>query len=511
MSDEFDPQIENPVELPEEEHDSATLAKHKQGTNDYFRRMIDRNFLDYASYVIGSRAIPDVDDGLKPVQRRILWALYQVYDGRTQKVANIVGNTMHYHPHGDASIGDALVVLANKGGVIENRYRDRKTGQEKTEYLNIPYFIMKQGNFGNILTGSPAAAGRYTECGLTKLAYETMFNNDITPFVPNYDGREEEPVVLPAKLPSLLMLGSDGIAVGMSTCVLPHNFNELIDAEIAVLQGRAFELYPDFQQGALMDPTDLRPIGACRVVLIEYVIHTLVVEGRMRLIHPYCRRNCVILRTVTVALVNRIVKCDVLPIEIGVIPGGIGVVVDLTDLLGCQGRGVNLNLVKKAGDHLSLDTELDLRAYVCADTKRLLGRDDACCNKLGNDRLVGLFAIVEEGDIACVTVEGNGNVGPLVKRKCVDGIVEAYYEVLACFLAVKCQLNAPKAQSAVAEQEALAHLDITLIDDRGKAGMSRCGGCTVVINDILKNSGSYPCGHGNCRGGSYKVSINNIV
>ena len=129
MSDEFDPQIENPVEIQEEENDSAVLAKQKQGTNDYFRKMIDRNFLDYASYVIGSRAIPDVDDGLKPVQRRILWALYKVYDGRTQKVANIVGNTMHYHPHGDASIGDALVVLANKGGVIENRYRDRKTGQ----------------------------------------------------------------------------------------------------------------------------------------------------------------------------------------------------------------------------------------------------------------------------------------------------------------------------------------------------------------------------------------------
>ena len=267
MSDEFDPQIENPqVDIPEEENDSATLAKQKQGTNDYFRKMVDRNFLDYASYVIGSRAIPDVDDGLKPVQRRILWALYQAYDGRTHKVANIVGNTMHYHPHGNASIEDALVVLANKGGLIENTYRDRKSGQEKTEYLNVPYFITKQGNFGNILTGSPAAAGRYTECGLTKLAYETMFNNDITAFVPNYDGREEEPVVLPAKLPSLLMLGSDGIAVGMSTSVLPHNFNELIDAEIAVLQGRPFELYPDFQQGALMDVREYED-GNGRIIL----------------------------------------------------------------------------------------------------------------------------------------------------------------------------------------------------------------------------------------------------
>ena len=253
-------------EVIDEEQDNTVVAEKKKSTNDYFRQMFDRNFLDYASYVIGSRAIPDVDDGLKPVQRRILWALYQVYDGRTQKVANIVGNTMHYHPHGDASIGDALVVLANKGGVIENTYRDRRTGVEKLEYLNVPYFIMKQGNFGNILTGSRAAAGRYTECGLTRLAHETMFNNDITAFVPNYDGRKVEPVVLPAKVPSLLMLGSDGIAVGMSTCVLPHNFNELIDAEIAVLEDRPFQLFPDFQQGALMDVRDYED-GNGRIIL----------------------------------------------------------------------------------------------------------------------------------------------------------------------------------------------------------------------------------------------------
>jgi len=245
---------ERPIsgEFPEE-IEIGDVAEQTRVTNDYFRKMIDRNFLDYASYVIGSRAIPDVDDGLKPVQRRILWALYQVYDGRTQKVANIVGNTMHYHPHGDASIGDALVVLANKGGCVEEIYTDRKTGKQQSTFVSVPYFINKQGNFGNILTGSPAAAGRYTECGLTKLAYETMFNNDITPFIPNYDGRDKEPVVLPAKVPSLLMLGSDGIAVGMSTTILPHNFNELTDAEIAVLSGKPFQLYPDFQQGGLMD------------------------------------------------------------------------------------------------------------------------------------------------------------------------------------------------------------------------------------------------------------------
>lgn len=209
---------------------NSVAAERYRGNNDYFRTMMDRNFLEYASYVIKDRAIPDVDDGLKPVQRRVLWALYQVYDGRTHKVANVVGNTMHYHPHGNASIEDALVVLANK-----------------------EYYITRQGNFGNILTGSPAAAGRYIECSLSPLGHEVLFNNDITEFVDTYDGRGVEPVTLPAKVPSLLMLGSDGIAVGMATKIMPHNFNELLEAEIAVLRGEEFELYPDFQQGGLMD------------------------------------------------------------------------------------------------------------------------------------------------------------------------------------------------------------------------------------------------------------------
>lgn len=256
MSDEpIDPEVdvENGADLPDlpdEENDRS--AVEKQGSNDYFRAMMDRNFLEYASYVIGSRAIPDVDDGLKPVQRRIMWALYLAYEnGKTIKTANIVGNTMHFHPHGDASIGDALVVLANKGGCIPVQVKEK--GVEKTSYVQVPYYIKTQGNFGNILTGSRAAASRYTECTLTKLAYETLFNDDITTFIPNYDGRKQEPVVLPAKLPSLLMLGSDGIAVGMSTTILPHNFNELIDAEIAELKGESFRLYPDFQQGGVMD------------------------------------------------------------------------------------------------------------------------------------------------------------------------------------------------------------------------------------------------------------------
>ena len=233
-----------------EEH----VAEKGRGANDCFRAMMDRNFLDYASYVIGSRAIPDVDDGLKPVQRRIMWTLYQAYEnGRTTKTANIVGNAMHYHPHGDASIGEAIVVLANKGGCREEEVYDSKTKSNKMVNVSYPYFIKTQGNFGNLLTGDRAAAARYTECSLSLLAYETMFNNDITDFVPNYDGRKKEPVLLPAKVPSLLMLGSDGIAVGMSTTVLPHNFNELIDAEISELKGESFQLYPDFQQGGLMD------------------------------------------------------------------------------------------------------------------------------------------------------------------------------------------------------------------------------------------------------------------
>ena len=250
MSDE---QLNNAVD-PMDDETSGEVAEKGRGTNDFFRTMMDRNFLDYASYVIGSRAIPDVDDGLKPVQRRIMWTLYQAYEnGRTTKTANIVGNAMHYHPHGDASIGDAIVVLANKGGCREETIYDAKLKAEKTVNVSYPYFIKTQGNFGNLLTGDRAAAARYTECSLSLLAYETMFNNDITDFVPNYDGRKKEPVLLPAKVPSLLMLGSDGIAVGMSTTVLPHNFNELIDAEIAELKGESFQLYPDFQQGGLMD------------------------------------------------------------------------------------------------------------------------------------------------------------------------------------------------------------------------------------------------------------------
>jgi len=199
---------------------------------DPLKDLIDENFIQYASYVIRDRAIPQLEDGLKPVQRRILHALYEKNDGRFNKVANIVGHCMQYHPHGDASIEEALVNLVSK-----------------------TYLIEGQGNFGNIFTGDPPAASRYTECRLTDLARNEIFNPELTELVPSYDGRNREPVLLPSKLPLLLMLGAEGIAVGLSTRILPHNFIELLKAEIAVLEGKRFRLLPDFPQGGLMDAT----------------------------------------------------------------------------------------------------------------------------------------------------------------------------------------------------------------------------------------------------------------
>jgi len=207
------------------EENEEQLSNLEQQWKDYY--------LEYASYVVKDRAIPDVDDGMKPVQRRIMHCMHEVDDGRFNKVAGVVGDTMHYHPHGDASIAGALTVLANKG-----------------------YFIERQGNFGNLLTGDPAAAPRYIECRLTQLAKETLYNDALTEFVESYDGRNKEPVVLPCKVPALLMMGTEGIAVGMTTLVFSHNFNELLDAEIAILQNKAFKLYPDFQQGGIMDVKD---------------------------------------------------------------------------------------------------------------------------------------------------------------------------------------------------------------------------------------------------------------
>ena len=193
-------------------------------------KLFDENFIDYTSYVIKERAIPDIADGLKPVQRRILQTLRNMDDGRFHKVANVVGDAMKLHPHGDASIFAALVNLANKD-----------------------YLIDRQGNFGNIYTGDQASAARYIECRLSQLARETLFNKDLTEFEESYDGRMKEPVALPAKIPLLLMLGAEGIAVGMATKIMPHNFCELLQAQQNILQGEPFELYPDFPKGGLLD------------------------------------------------------------------------------------------------------------------------------------------------------------------------------------------------------------------------------------------------------------------
>ncbi len=187
-------------------------------------------FLEYASYTILERAIPYINDGLKPVQRRILHAMKQLDDGRYNKVANIIGHTMQYHPHGDASIGDALVQLGQKELLIDC-----------------------QGNWGNILTGDGAAAPRYIEARLSKFALDVVFNPKTTLWMASYDGRKAEPVTLPVKFPLLLAQGVEGIATGLATKILPHNFNELIDASIAYLRNKPFELYPDFLTGALMD------------------------------------------------------------------------------------------------------------------------------------------------------------------------------------------------------------------------------------------------------------------
>ncbi|MDO4496725.1 MAG: DNA gyrase/topoisomerase IV subunit A [Bacteroidales bacterium] len=202
-------------------------------------------FLDYASYVILERAVPHVVDGLKPVQRRILHAMNVIDDGRYNKVANIVGQTMQYHPHGDASIGDALVQLGQKDLLIDC-----------------------QGNWGNILTGDAAAAPRYIEARLSKFALEVAFNNKITPWQLSYDGRKKEPINLPIKFPLLLAQGVEGIAVGLSSKILPHNFNELLDASIAYLRGEEFQIYPDFPTGGLIDVSryqDGRRGGAVKI------------------------------------------------------------------------------------------------------------------------------------------------------------------------------------------------------------------------------------------------------
>lgn len=201
----------------------------------FVKNLFDKNFIEYASYVVRDRAIPSIEDGFKPVQRRIMQTLIDMDNGLMHKVAKVVGQVMNYHPHGDASIGGAIVVLANK-----------------------EYFIEKQGNYGNIFTGDEAAATRYIECRLLPLAKELLYNPNITKFVDSYDGRSKEPVVFRAKIPLVLITAAEGIAVGMNTKIMPHNIIEVIEAEKKCLLGEKFVLYPDFPTGGLVDVKDYK-------------------------------------------------------------------------------------------------------------------------------------------------------------------------------------------------------------------------------------------------------------
>jgi topoisomerase-4 subunit A len=220
---------DNKPESTEEENSDDAASSGEYHTIQ-LQGMYENWFLDYASYVILERAVPGIYDGLKPVQRRILHAMKEMDDGRFNKVANIIGNTMKYHPHGDASIGDALVQLGQKDLLIET-----------------------QGNWGNILTGDSSAAARYIEARLSKFALDVVFNPKTTKWKKSYDGRNKEPLSLPVKFPLLLAQGVEGIAVGLASKILPHNFNELIDASISILKNKSYELYPDFPTGGLAD------------------------------------------------------------------------------------------------------------------------------------------------------------------------------------------------------------------------------------------------------------------
>ena len=230
MDDEIkDIELDN--ELNEDIHsDYRPVNRFDASAVHHLSGMYQNWFLDYASYVILERAVPHIDDGLKPVQRRILHSMKRMDDGRYNKVANIVGHTMQFHPHGDASIGDALVQMGQKDLLIDT-----------------------QGNWGNILTGNKAAAPRYIEARLSKFALDTVFNPKTTEWQMSYDGRNKEPITLPVKFPLLLAQGAEGIAVGLSSKILPHNFSELCDAAIAYLHDEPFHLYPDFPTGGSID------------------------------------------------------------------------------------------------------------------------------------------------------------------------------------------------------------------------------------------------------------------
>lgn len=229
-NDEFNEEENNELSTSEFSGNSKITQRISGDTTLNLSRMYQDWFLDYASYVILERAVPHLADGLKPVQRRIMHAMKRMDDGRYNKVANIIGSTMQFHPHGDASIGDALVQMGQKDLLVDC-----------------------QGNWGNVLTGDSAAAPRYIEARLSKFALEVLFNSKTTEWKPSYDGRNKEPITLPAKFPLLLAQGAEGIAVGLSSKILPHNFNELCDASVAYLEEKPFQLYPDFQTGGYID------------------------------------------------------------------------------------------------------------------------------------------------------------------------------------------------------------------------------------------------------------------
>jgi len=274
-----EPEPDSPEEAQAEDEEAKFAPGEVIHDMNNVRGMYQNWFLDYASYVILERAVPAVEDGLKPVQRRILHAMKEMDDGRFNKVANVIGQTMQYHPHGDASIGDAMVNLGQKDLLIET-----------------------QGNWGDVRTGDSAAAPRYIEARLSKFALEVVFNPDITEWQMSYDGRKREPTTLPVKFPLLLAQGVEGIAVGLSTKIMPHNFRELCQASIAVLRGRDFQLYPDFPTGGLTDISNYnngQRGGRIRLrATIEKVDKTLLIIRDI----PY--------GTTTTALMESIVKAS---------------------------------------------------------------------------------------------------------------------------------------------------------------------------------------------------------
>jgi len=250
----------------------AAVVHHLSG-------MYQNWFLDYASYVILERAVPNIEDGFKPVQRRIMHSMKRMDDGRYNKVANIVGHTMQFHPHGDASIGDALVQLGQKDLLIDT-----------------------QGNWGNILTGDRAAAPRYIEARLSKFALDTVFNPKTTDWQLSYDGRNKEPITLPVKFPLLLAQGAEGIAVGLSSKILPHNFNDICDAAIQYLHGQEFQLYPDFQTGGSIDVTKYNDGQRGGVLKVRAKIEKLDQKTLVIRELPYSKTVSTLIESITKAI-----------------------------------------------------------------------------------------------------------------------------------------------------------------------------------------------------------------